>query len=417
MSTIPTSQIFQTDKPTRWKRFKWTARVLLMITIFFLVVLGIALYSGSLPNVPNLQAKAREYQTALDPSNPLILKNNQNTKYKGFKDFLFKKLKSDSSKNKNNHPSKANSLSLIRAAFYTPWNAQLSLPDLQKNADKINTIIPEWFFIDTATHKLQTRIDSAGLVLMKQKHLRILPILSNFNSSKNDFDGKLLHNILKDSTSQNRFIKQVVDTLSFYGLNGINVDFEEIAEKTNAPLTSFQKKLYEALHAKDMLVTMDVEPKNSDYDYRKLALYNDYIILMAYDEFNGSTGPGPISAQKWIEDALSWTSDRIDPSKIILGVSGFGYSWSDGKIDSLPLTYSDAINKAKTIDAKIIYDDDSYNLHYNYVTQSETDTSDVVNHEVWFTDAATTFNILRFSDEFPTAVTALWRLRSEDQRD
>ena len=32
------------------------------------------------------------------------------------------------------------------------------------------------------------------------------------------------------------------------------------------------------------------------------------------------------------------------------------------------------------------------------------------NHEVWFTDAATTFNILRFSDEFPTAGTALWRL-------
>ena len=26
-------------------------------------------------------------------------------------------------------------------------------------------------------------------------------------------------------------------------------------------------------------------------------------------------------------------------------------------------------------------------------------------HEVWFTDAATTFNILRFSDEFPTAGT------------
>lgn len=416
MSTSSTSQIFQTDKPTRWKRFKWTARVLIMVTVFFLAVLGIALYSGSLPNVPNLQAKAREYQTALDPSNPLILKNNQNIKYKGFKDFLFKKLKADSLKNKNNHPSKTNSLSLIRAAFYTPWNARLSLPDLQKNADKINIIIPEWFFIDTVTHQLQTRIDSAGLVLMKQKHLRILPILSNFNSSKNDFDGKLLHNILKDSTAENKFIKQLVDTLSFYGLNGINVDFEEIAERTSEPLTSFQKKLYEALHAKDMLVTMDVEPKNSDYDYRKLALYNDYIILMAYDEYNGSTGPGPISAQKWIEDALSWTSDRIDPSKIILGVAGFGYSWSDGKIDSLPLTYNDAINKAQTIDGKIIYDDDSYNLHYNYVTQSETDTSDVVNHEVWFTDAATTFNILRFSDEFPTAGTALWRLGSEDQR-
>ncbi|HEY5390538.1 MAG TPA: hypothetical protein VIJ57_00385, partial [Hanamia sp.] len=99
MTDIKTSQIFQTDKSTRWKRFKWTGRVLLMISIFFLVVLGIALYSGSLPNVPNMEAKAREYQTTLDPSNPLILKNRQNTKYKGFKDFLFKKFKADSLKN------------------------------------------------------------------------------------------------------------------------------------------------------------------------------------------------------------------------------------------------------------------------------------------------------------------------------
>ena len=201
-----------------------------MNTIFFLVVLGIALYSGSLPNVPNLQAKAREYQTALDPTNPLILQNNQNRKYKGFKDFLFNKLKADSLKRKkaNNHVSKANSLSLIRAAFYTPWNAQLALPDLEKNADKINTIFPEWFFIDTVTHRLQTRIDSAGLKVMKQKNLRIMPILSNFNSSKSDFDGKLLHSILKDSAAQTNFIRQVEDTLSFYHLSGINVDFEEI---------------------------------------------------------------------------------------------------------------------------------------------------------------------------------------------
>jgi cellulose synthase/poly-beta-1,6-N-acetylglucosamine synthase-like glycosyltransferase/spore germination protein YaaH/peptidoglycan/xylan/chitin deacetylase (PgdA/CDA1 family) len=417
VSNDKTAQIFQTDKPTRWKRFKWTGRVILMISIFFFVVLGIALYSGSLPNLPNMEAKAREYQTTLDPSNPLILKNQQNSKYKGFKDFLFNKLKSDSLKKiKNGGVSKANSLSLIRAAFYTPWNANLSLPDLKKNADKINTIFPEWFFIDTVTHRLQIRIDSAGLVLMQQKKLRIMPMLTNFNSSKNDFDGKLLHKILKDTIARNKFIQQVSDTLSFYHLNGINIDFEELQEKTNEPLTSFQKKLFETLHAKNLLVSMDVEPMNNDYDYKKLSDYNDYIILMAYDEYNGSTGPGPISGQKWIEDAVSWTADKIDPSKIIVGVAGFGYSWSDGKLDELPLTYNDAINKAKTINAKIIYDDDTYNLHYNYATENTEDSEDVINHEVWFTDAATTFNILRFSDEFPTAGTALWRLGSEDQR-
>jgi len=386
-----------------------------MVAIFFFTVLGVALYSGSLPSLPNMEAKAKEYQSTLDPSNPLILKNNQNSKFKGFKDFLFQKLKTDSLKNKNEGVSKANSLSVIRAVFYTPWNANTSLPDLKKNADKINTIFPEWFFIDTLTQRLQTRIDREGLALMQQKKLRIMPMLTNFNSGTSEFDGKLLHKILSDTVLQNQFIQEIEDTLSFYHFSGINVDFEELTEKTNAPLSFFQKKLYNKLHQKDFLVSMDVEPKNNDYDYTKLSHYNDYLILMAYDQFNNSTGPGPISAQKWIEDAVSWTAKRIDPSKIILGVGGFGYSWANGKFEGT-ITYNDAINEARSLNAKIIYDDDSYNIHFSYVTEDPADSSDKTFHEVWFTDAATIFNILRFSDEFPTAGTALWRLGSEDQR-
>ena len=97
-----TSQIFQTNRPTRWKSVKWTTRVLAMISIFFFVVLGIALYSGSLPNLPNLESKAKEYETTLDPTNPLTLKNTQNLRYKGFKDFLLNKEKTDSLKKLKN---------------------------------------------------------------------------------------------------------------------------------------------------------------------------------------------------------------------------------------------------------------------------------------------------------------------------
>ena len=253
MSNPENRQIFQTSKPTRWKSVKWTTRVIAMIAVFFFVVLGVALYSGSSPNIPNMEAKAREYENTLDPSNPLTLKNNQNTKFKGFKDFLFKKLKTDSLKKLQNHgPSKASSLSVIRAAFYTPWNAKTSLPDLKQYGNRLNTIFPEWFFIDTITHRLQTRIDTAGLAIMREKNLRILPMLTNFNSSTANFDGKLLRKILNDTVFRNRFIDDLADTLSFYHFSGINIDFEELVETSNAPLTSFQKRLYETLHAKNI---------------------------------------------------------------------------------------------------------------------------------------------------------------------
>ena len=427
------SQIFQTNSALRWKSFKWSFRILLMIILFFLVVLVVALIRGVNPSPVNIENLAKSYENKLDPSNPLTFANSQNKKYKGFKDFLIKKIKEDSLKairQAQNKP--VNKIPFIRAAFYTPWSASTSLPDLEKYGDKLNTIFPEWFFIDTANNfRLQTRIDSAGLALMRAKGLRIMPILNNFNSTKKDadgnlkpdFDGALLHGILNNSVKQKAFIKQVMDTLAYYHLQGINIDFEELDEPTNEPLSNFQKQLYETLHAQNMVVTMDVAVKNDDYDYKKLSDYNDYIILMAYDQYNTvESGPGPVSAQKWIEEAVDWTASKIESSKIILGVAGFGYDWTtddEGKKVVNEMTYIEAINRAKISNSTIDYDDDSYNLHFRYTDEHTDDNTKKlikIQHDVWFTDAATTFNILRFSDEYSTAGTALWRLGGEDSR-
>lgn len=427
------SQIFQTNNPTRWRSFKWTLRVLLMIILFFLVVVVIALIRGVNPSPVNIENLSKSYENKLDPYNPLTLSNSQNKKYKGFKDFLLRRIKIDSLKAISQQKNKpVNKLPFIRAAFYTPWTTNTSLPDLEKFGDKLNTIFPEWFFIDTANNfRLQTRIDSAGLAMMRAKGLRIMPMLTNFNSTKidaagelrPDFDGALLHGILNNPAKQKQFIQQVVDTLSFYNLQGINIDFEELSEPTNAPLTNFQQQLYQALHAKNMVVTMDVAVKNNDYDYKKLSAYNDFIILMAYDQFNGvATGPGPVSAQKWIEEAVDWTASKIESDKIILGIAGFGYDWTtdeEGKKIVEDITYVEAINRAKIANATIDYDDQSFNNHFSYTDQHvDESTKEVIKtaHEVWFTDAATTFNVLRFSDEYATAGTALWRLGGEDSR-
>lgn len=393
-----------------------------MIALFFMLVVIIAVIRGTNPSLPDLEAKSKVYQRKMDPSNPLTISQGLNKKYKGFKQFLDKRTREDSIKNlKAATVNNANSIPLIRAAFYTPWTGRTSLPDLEKYGSNLNVIFPEWFFIDTNSFTLQTRIDSAGLKLMRKKGLRIMPILTNFNSSKKDFDGKLLHAILNDKAKRNSFIKQLTDTLTFYHLQGINIDFEELSEKNNEPLTNFQKELFETLHPKNMLVTMDVAVKNDDYDYKKLSDYNDYIILMAYDQFDKSGPPGPISAQKWIEENLDWTAKRIDPEKIILGLAGYGYDWKtdeDGKTKGENINYDEAINRAKIKNVKIDFDNDSYNLHYSYIDQEKTDdgSTESIRHDIWFTDAATTFNIMRFSDEYATAGTSLWRLGGEDAR-
>jgi len=417
------TQVFQANNPTRWKSIKWTSRIMLLVLLFLLTVLVLAVINGRKPDLPNINSKAKYYQSKLDPGNKLTFTSPLNKKFKGFKEFLEKQQREDSLKKISKIKLNA---SQIRAAFYTPW-LPASLADLKKNGDKLNTIYPEWFFIDPVTFQLQTRIDSAGLAVMKQKNLSIQPIFNNFYTNKKgngigDFDGNLVHTIINNAEKRKAIIQQLVDTLTYYGLQGINIDFEELNEKTNEPLILFQKELYAALHAKGMIVTMDASPDNEDYDFKKLSLYNDYIILMAYDQYSDATGPGPISSQKWIEEKLDKMDDDVDPSKIILGVAGYGRDWINEENENgkrvtrvEDLTYDKAIDEAKISGAAIEFNNDSYNLNYTY-TEKETDTSSETKHNVWFTDAATTFNILRFSDDYATAGTALWHLGGEDPR-
>ena len=422
MSKI-TQQIFQTDNPSRWRRLKWTFRILLMVFLFFVLVLVLALIRGIAPSIPNLREKGNEYAAKLDPANLLTISSKENEKYKGIKEFLAKKEKEDSIRNKSGKKENlTKKIPYIRAAFYTSWQLRSpALKSLEKYGDKLNTIFPEWFFIDTITGKLNTRIDSAGLALMRQYKLDILPMFTNFNSSKKKFDGALVHKLLNDPAERKNFFAQLIDTLSFYQFNGINIDFEELTEKTNQPLVDFLKDLYSAFQPRGLTVSIDVPPGNKSYDYEKISGYTDYIILMAYDQFTPPGPAGPISSQKWVEQSLDEAAKKIPSEKIILGLAGYGYNWSSNKelVSDTSISYSEAINRAQIANTPITYDNNSYNLHYSYieeVTDDSTNAIDKVRHDVWFTDAATTFNILRFSDEYATAGTSLWVLGREDER-
>jgi spore germination protein YaaH len=82
------------------------------------------------------------------------------------------------------------------------------------------------------------------------------------------------------------------------------------------------------------------------------------------------------------------------PNKIILGLGAYGYDWSTNKDDNNSVTYMQAITKASASKAKINFDDNTFNLNYSY-TDSKNNT-----HTVFFNDAASIFNTMRFS-EYP----------------
>ncbi|MDE3235070.1 MAG: glycosyltransferase [Bacteroidota bacterium] len=404
------SQIFQTQSETRWQRFKWSFRIIIFLSVIALTVLFITLKTLWEPDIP---LGERAMKKVLTGAIPPYRQSNLAREYRGFRKAIDNRWakglgcgQMSNTLNLSTSPLFSDSLG-IRAAFYVAWDPQ-SFTSLEKNISKINLVFPEWFLLDPTADTLYTTIDKKALQFMQKAGVKIMPILSNNYQSV--FRGDVTHRILHNKAKKERLINDIVRLLTQYNFAGINIDWEELTETSNEPFTQFQKELYEKLHAQNLLVTQDVMPFNEDYDYKALTHYNDYLVLMAYDEHHDESKPGPICSQKWIEAAVDNMAKDVPPEKIILGMASYGYDWQLHAKKAETITYQEALVNARESDAVVDFDNDTYNLHYQYY-----DSNDSL-HEVHFTDAATNFNTLRFATEYNLAGTALWRLGSEDSR-
>ena len=415
-------QVFQTDNKSRWMRFKWTTRVIVFIAAILIAVFITMFIIDRIPNVPFRQ----DYRSAMTASKPFLQETKYSREYKGFRKFIFekkqhsnyaeekmKKLRrlrrfdnSDSLLEKNMN-SWTDFSAGIRAGFYVSWDPK-SFNSLRRNIRNLNLVMPEWMFLDPKTDGIKMNVDHKGLALMRKSGVPIMPMLTN--NVNQVFRGDIVSRILHNPSKSKALINHIVNLCQKNKFIGINIDFEELTENNDEYLITFMKELSTAMHSKGLLVTEDVEPFNEDYNYKELAKYVDYLVLMAYDEYSMSSDPGPVSSQKWIEAALDKTAKDVPNNKIIIGLAAFGYDWSDSPDGNVSLTYQAALSKAAEGSSKINFDNDTYNLNYAY-----RDERDFL-HQVYFTDAATTFNVMRFGAEYGLAGFGLWRMGSEDDR-
>jgi cellulose synthase/poly-beta-1,6-N-acetylglucosamine synthase-like glycosyltransferase/spore germination protein YaaH/peptidoglycan/xylan/chitin deacetylase (PgdA/CDA1 family) len=404
-------QVFQASSPWRWKTFQWLSRLVIFFLALLIPVVWIAWKIDIKPQLPLFSQSHRKSPETNSPG----LTKKEAAKYKGFASFFKAKQHNASviaAEKKLAALKKKTETEKLRAGFYVDWDPQAWF-SLQTHINDLNTVIPEWFFIDSSTGKIATQInsDTAAYNLMKKHNLKILPILSNadFRSHSGNFSGELLDKVLRNQERKEQLINDIVKYLQQYKLQGINLDFEELKESSIEPMNVFVKELSERLHPLGMLVTQDVMPNDEDFNVKELAKSEDYIFLMAYDQHWDESVPGPVSDQKWIEKVTDEIARKIPPSKIVLAIGGFGYDWPDGD-DAESVTYQQAMSTARRFNSTIDFDNDSYNCSFSYTD------NDSVDHKVFFVDAGGNFNAMRFADQYGTGGTALWRLGSEDER-
>ncbi|HWD88886.1 MAG TPA: glycosyltransferase [Mucilaginibacter sp.] len=397
-------QVFQTDTPGRWTRFKWLSRGILIILAAAVVAAAFTVTSKQYPVLPNLNPAPKKL------SKEELEQLKRSTKYRSFKMDTEKIgiLRRNLRRHQLRHP---NNKDRINAGFYRAWEPQ-AYTSLVDHIARLDLVVTEGFTVTPNADTITAKIDT-GLTNLNKKYKKpIIVSISNYINTTNTqggFDSQDIYRIIQKPESRTTFINSVVKQLAKYHFQGINLEFDEIKDRNDKNFVEFEKEFYETLHPQGYLVTSDIIPEDEQYDPVKLQHYNDYLFVMAIDEHYEDSNPGDLSNQHWVEEVLDEVCSKIPSEKVILTVQGGGYDWTENSTGKAT-SYQQSISYAQENHSKIVYDPNSANLHYTYYDL------DSLEHTVYFTDAATNFNEIRMADDWATRGVALWRLGSEDPR-
>jgi cellulose synthase/poly-beta-1,6-N-acetylglucosamine synthase-like glycosyltransferase/peptidoglycan/xylan/chitin deacetylase (PgdA/CDA1 family)/spore germination protein YaaH len=397
-------QVFQTDTPGRWMRFKWLSRVLIIVLACSVLAAIITVTSKQYPSLPNLNP----------PPKKLTKEELDNLKRsKKYKDFSIAKGEIQKlAKTRHLHQLKRpNNKDRINAGFYRAWEPQ-AYNSLADNYTKLDMIVSEGFFIMPGRDTMVANVDT-GLINLNRKYRKpVIISLSNYVNYDNvhgGYDTKDVERIIKNKKLRTQFINNLARQLTRFKFKGINLDFDEIKDINSKNYIAFENDLYTILHPMGFLVTINVVPDDDAFNLERLQHVNDYLFIMAIDQHNESSNAGDLSNQRWVEEILDAVCTRIPSEKIILTIDGGAYDWPESSVGK-PIGYTQAISTAQENGTIPVFDPNSANLHYAYFDD------DSLQHTVYFTDAVTNFNIIRMADDWATGGVALWRMGSEDPR-
>ncbi len=397
-------QIFQSDNPNRWNRFKWLSRLLLAVLVSGVIAASITINSDQYPTLPNLTPTAQKLNSAE------LNRLKRSTRYQAFtiQKTEIRQLARSRYLRQLKHP---NNKQRLNVCFYREWDPQAynSLRDHIAHMDMINS---EGFSMVPGADTVSVRLDT-GLVNLNRRYRKpVIMTLSNWINLTPDSgytDNKDVQRIISNPASRTKFISNLVDNLKKYKLQGLNLSFDDVQARNGNAFISFEQELYRAFHSRGLLLTQSVVPDDDNYDLPLLAGINDYLFVMAIDQHTENSNAGDITNQHWVELMLDRVCTQIPSEKVILTIQGGGYDWPENSIGQA-VGYTQAIARAQTFGGKVLFDTTSANLNFKYV-----DLNGIL-HRVYFTDAATNFNVIRLADDWGTGGVALWRVGTEDPR-
>ncbi len=295
----------------------------------------------------------------------------------------------------------------IMLGFYVNRD-KASWVSLQRHADQLTHVCPQWIFIKNENCELELRNQSEVEELAAAHDLKLVPLLTNFYEGWRDDLMETL--IVGPKDTQDAFIHSAISMVKTHHYAGITVDFEEVAPEYSVAFNDFLVRFATGCHEEKIqfLLCVPVGLDSEVFDLDRLSEHVDYFVGMLYDENSPHDKPGPIASQPWFERWLKRLLEYGNPHQWIIGIGAFGCDWPVGGAVGKTIPFADAMATAAGASLPHLqYSKKDLNPTYSYE-------ENWMPHTVWFLDALTACNQARTALNADTAGLAVYRLGMED---
>ena len=189
----------------------------------------------------------------------------------------------------------------------------------------VNVISPTWYFLADSEGEITSFADADYVKSAHKKNMQVWALISNFSA---DVDSTTL---LTSRAARQKVQNYLIGQAKEIGFDGINIDFEGIAQEAGCDYVQFIRELSILCRKNGIILSVDVPvPMDFSKYYNREELGNvcDYVIMMGYDEhYAGSDIVGSVASMDFEETGIQNMLTEVSKDKLISAIPFYTRLW------------------------------------------------------------------------------------------
>ena len=276
------------------------------------------------------------------------------------------------------------------------------------NAGNLNVISPTWFKLCDNEGGYTSFASADYVQKAHDRGLEVWALIENIEYK----DSISMYEILSSTTTRQKLIDSLMNDLITYGIDGINVDFEQLSMDCGEHFVEFIRELSVACRKNGKVLSVDnYVPRdfNDYYDRKEQGIVADYVIVMGYDEhYAGSKEAGSVASIDYVEDGIAQTVKEVPSEKVINAIPFYTRIWETTG-DGISSQAVDMVTAEQFISNHGITAEWDETTCQNYGEYTSGDSR----YQVWLEDADSINVKLNVMENYGIGGVAEWRLGFE----